>query len=52
MRAIGIIGVILLIAAVPLLRQYQDSPVFPILGAACFVIGAVLARWSRVNRRK
>ena len=52
MRAVGIVGVLLLIAAIPLLRQYRDSMALPVIGLICLAVGAFLVRWSRVNRRK
>ncbi len=52
MRAVGIVGVAFLIAAVLLLRHYRDSFALPVAGLVCLVIGVFLARWSRANRRK
>ncbi len=39
----------MLIAALPLPGLYRDGFILPAMGLICFVIGAVLVRWSRVN---
>lgn len=52
MRAVGIVGVLLLIVAILLLRQYRDSMALPVIGLICLAVGAFLVRWSRVNCRK
>ena len=52
MRAVGIAGVVLLIMAIPLLRQYRNSMALPVIGLICLAVGGLLVRWSRVNSRK
>nr|WP_325219468.1 hypothetical protein [uncultured Oscillibacter sp.] len=52
MKAVEIVAALLLIAAPLLLQQYRDSMVLPVMGLICLVSGVLLARWSRVNRRK
>ncbi|MCI8329100.1 MAG: hypothetical protein HFG02_05680 [Oscillibacter sp.] len=52
MNPLETVGILLLLVALPLLRQYRDSFALPVIGLICFVIGALLLRWSKVNRRK
>ena len=51
MYAVGIVGVLLLLAGIFLLTRHGDGPLL-IPGLACIVIGIVLSGISRANRRK
>lgn len=50
MRAVKIAGLLMLAAALPLLRQYRDSFALPVIGLICLAAGAFLLRWSRVRK--
>ena len=54
MYAVGIGGVFLLLVSLFLLKYAEKNGNWAILIAAllCLAVGGVLARWSRVNRRK
>lgn len=51
MYAVGAIGVLLLLIGIFLLSRYADTPLL-IVGAVCILVGIVLTRISRANRRK
>ena len=51
MYAVGIVGLAFLLLGIILLTRYANSPML-IAGLICVLIGIVLSRISRVNRRR
>ena len=51
MYAVGVVGLVFLILGIFLLTRHVNSPML-IAGLICVLIGIVLSRISRANRRR